>query len=182
MTSWPKLEREIRRLLRDSGLDVLTTIVDYYGLPDDVPGMATRPNGNDAHARVGQVEAALARAIGDPRFVPHLTMHEVESWVFAAAEQLADLYQEPALLDRLLADVDAVGGPELVNDGPTTAPSKRLLKYRPDYLKTTDGPLAVSELGLDSLRRGCPHLDAWLRDLELRAGNARGGLFDTGPA
>lgn len=167
VTSWPKLEREIRRLLHDSGLDALTTIIDYYRLPDDVPGMATRPAGG-AQARVRHVEAALADAIGDARFVPHLTLHEFESWVFAAAEQLAELYCDSDLLARMRADVAAAGGPELVNDGPSTAPSKRLLCYCPHYLKTTEGPLAIAALGLDRLREQCPHLHAWLTELEAR--------------
>jgi uncharacterized protein DUF4276 len=67
--------------------------------------------------------------------------------------------------NRLFQDVKAAGGPELVNDGPETAPSKRLLRYWPTYVKTMDGPLAIAELGVAKLRAQCPHLDAWLTDL-----------------
>lgn len=161
VTSWSRLEREIRRLLHDTGLAVLSTMIDYYGLPDDVPGMSTRPSGG-AEQRVEHVEHALADAVGDPRFVPHLTLHESESWVFAAAKQLGDLYGDQDLAARLTADVVAAGGAELVNDDPSTAPSKRLLRYRAGYAKVLDGPLAVGELGLPSLRARCPHLDRWL--------------------
>ncbi|HEX5118733.1 MAG TPA: DUF4276 family protein [Pseudonocardiaceae bacterium] len=169
VTSWAKLERDIRRLLSGRSFAAVTTIIDYYGLPGDVPGMSSRPSG-DARIRVGHVEAAMGAAIDDLRFVPHLTLHEAESWVFAAAEQLADLYRDPDLLARMRADVAAAGGPELVNDGPETAPSKRLRSYREDdYLKATDGPLAVAELGLGRLRQQCPHLHAWLTGLEARA-------------
>jgi len=165
VTSWGKLRWEITRLLTDSGLDVLTTVIDYYGLPADVPGMATRPSG-DPLCRVRHVERALAASIGDPRFLPHLTLHEIETWVFAAAPQLGDLYADAALVERLKADIADAGGAEFVNDGHTTAPSKRLARYKPGYAKTSDGPLAVEELGLPALRRQCPHLDAWLTALE----------------
>ncbi|HUQ56784.1 DUF4276 family protein [Lentzea sp.] len=68
--------------------------------------------------------------------------------------------------DRLTADEQAAGGPELVNDGPTTAPSKRILRYCPGYMKTSDGPIAIEDLGVTALRARCPHLDDWLRSLE----------------
>jgi hypothetical protein len=164
VTSWGKLRREITRLLTDRGLDVLTTVIDYYGLPADVPGMATRPSG-DALCRVRHVEHELAASIGDPRFLPHLTLHEIETWVFAAAQQLGELYGDAALVERLKADIADAGGVEFVNDGPVTAPSNRLGRYRPGYAKTVDGPLAVAELGLSALRGQCPHLDAWLTAL-----------------
>lgn len=57
---------------------------------------------------------------------------------------------------------------ERENDGPATAPSKRLLRYRPDYTKTLDGPVAVAELGLPGLRGQCPHLDTWLTRIDSR--------------
>jgi hypothetical protein len=172
--SWGKLERELRRLLNDTGLAVLTTVIDYYGLPDDVPGMTTRPHG-DPTARVCHVERAVADSIGDRRFLPHLTLHESETWVFAAASQLGELYGDPDLAARLDADVAEAGGPELVNDHPMNAPSKRLLRYRPGFAKTVDGPLAVDELGLSALRAVCPHLDAWLVALECRVSSVGRG-------
>ncbi len=71
----------------------------------------------------------------------------------------------PKLAAVLTAQVTAAGGPELVNDSPQTAPSKRILDAYPAYRKTQDGPLAISGLGLDALRAACPHLDAWLWQL-----------------
>ena len=85
--------------------------------------------------------------------------------MFAAADEVGQ-FLGPELTERLRADVRAAGGPELVNDGPTTAPSKRLLDYCPGYVKTVDGPLAIQDLGLVRLRAECSHLDAWLRTFE----------------
>ncbi|MFB9300301.1 DUF4276 family protein [Kibdelosporangium philippinense] len=61
----------------------------------------------------------------------------------------------------------SAGGAELVNDTPSNAPSKRLSRYRSDYIKVSDGPLAIAELGLPALRKECPHLDSWLTKLEV---------------
>lgn len=42
VTSWAKIERDIRMLLGSTKLRVLTTLFDYYGFPPDAPGMADR--------------------------------------------------------------------------------------------------------------------------------------------
>ena len=165
VSGWAAIAREIKLLLRDTSITRLTTVLDYYGIPADTPGMADRPI-TSAWTRVSHVERAMAVSIEDPRFVPNLTLHESETWVFAAAEQLATLLNLPDLGKALRADVARAGGPEQVNDGPASAPSKRLLRYYPAYNKRLDGPLAIGELGLPGLRRQCPHLDAWLARLE----------------
>ncbi|WP_209624655.1 DUF4276 family protein [Saccharothrix coeruleofusca] len=164
ITSWRQVEKDIRLLLGNSSLTMLTTMFDYYAFPADAPGMDDRPTAS-AHRRVEHVERALAERIGDSRFRPHLVLHELESWVFAAADELGQLLGE-ALSLKLRRDVEAAGGPELVNDGFATAPSKRLAKYCPGYSKPSDGPLAIQDLGLEKLREQCPHLDAWLRTFE----------------
>jgi hypothetical protein len=169
VSSWAKLERDIKLLLGNTDLHVLTTLFDYYAFPADSPGMSSRPEGS-ARRRVEHVEAALSATIDDSRFVPHLILHELETWVFAAADQLGWILPVPGLTERLRSDVHAAGGPELVNDGPDTAPSKRLLRYCDVYSKTNDGPLALADLGIEALRAECPHLDQWLAHLDVRAG------------
>lgn len=164
LSTWPKLEVDIRNLLGDSNLNVLTTLLDYYGFPSDAPGMPSRPAGTP-YERVAHVEHELAAHFGDSRFRPHLVLHELEAWVFAANAELAELLEDPSLADKLRRDVQSAGGPELVNDDPRTAPSRRLMQYRPGYSKVSDGPLAISEFGLPALRKQCPHLDEWLTRL-----------------
>lgn len=172
VSKWAKLDREIRLLLRDTSLDIVTTVFDYYGFPSDSPGMGSRPQG-DPYARVEYVESALSAAIGDRRFLPNLVLHELEAWVFAAGDHLGTLRSDPGLSAKLRADTDQAGGPELVNDHPETAPSKRLLSYCADYLKTFDGPLAIESLGIDPLRAQCPHFDQWLTKLLSYDGRGR---------
>ena len=164
VTSWNQLKREIKLLLGNSSLDVLTTLFDYYAFPPEAPGMDSRPNGS-ATERVEHVERAIAAHFEDQRLLPHLVLHEIEAWVFAASAQLGLLFGEE-IAAKLVADVAATGGPEEVNDHPDTAPSKRLAHYCAGYVKTQDGPIAIAELGVGRLRSQCPHLDSWLRRLE----------------
>jgi len=164
ITGWRQVERDVRLLLGNTNLDVLTTLFDYYAFPADSPGMSTRPSG-DPYGRVAYVEKELAAHFKDLRFRPHLILHELEAWVFAAADQLGEFLGEE-LGDKLRHDVAASGGAELVNDTPETAPSKRLLRYCPGYSKPLDGPLALIECGLPELRLRCPRLDGWLSSFE----------------
>jgi hypothetical protein len=124
-----------------------------------------RPD-SDPLERVRHVESAMAAAIGHSCFLPHLVLHETEAWVLGAVEQLGAVIGDPAGAAALKKVVDESGGPEMVDDGPTTAPSKRLTGQWPAYQKTFDGPYALLELGLPGLRRQCPHLDDWLRTIE----------------
>jgi hypothetical protein len=166
VSSWAKIQKELRLLLR-SRFDVLTTLFDYYGMPADAPGMQDRPSNGDAYTCVRHVEAAISKAIADPSFLPNLVLHETETWVFAAAGELDELLADNTVSDDLRRTAAAMGGPELVNDGPTTAPSKRLQARIPGYQKTLHGPLAIEALGLAGLRAQCPHLDEWLVRLKL---------------
>jgi Domain of unknown function (DUF4276) len=79
VSKWSRIRRDLQELLRDTSIDVLTTMLDYYGMPSGAPGMATRPAG-EARERVCHVEHAMAEAVQSPRFRPHLTLHETETW------------------------------------------------------------------------------------------------------
>jgi hypothetical protein len=167
VSTWPKLERELRLLLHDSSTTVLTTLLDYYAFPAEAPGMADRPHGSPQQ-RVRHVESALAKAVGDMRFVPNLVLHETETWVLADCHRLGEVMGEPGPAAELQRIVLHESGPELVNDGVDTAPSKRIMSGYPQYAKTIDGPLVIAEIGLDAIRSTCPHADDWLRELEAR--------------
>ncbi|GAB3651998.1 DUF4276 family protein [Actinocorallia lasiicapitis] len=157
VSNWPRLLGDITRLLGDTSLTVLTTLFDYYAFPADAPGMADRPANGTAVDRVRHVEGALAKAVNDPRFVPHLVLHETEAWVLCGSDHLVDLMGRPC--PGLSAHVHAAGGPELVNDHPETAPSKLILKTYPEYRKTVDGPMIIDAVGFTSIRASCPHAD-----------------------
>jgi Domain of unknown function (DUF4276) len=167
VSAWPKLEREVRLLLRDSSTTVLTTLLDYYAFPPEAPGMAGRPHGSP-HDRVRHVESALLKEIDDVRFVPHLVLHETETWVLADCRRLGEVMGDPGPAADLERIVQLESGPELVNDGVDTAPSKRIMSAYPQYAKTIDGPLVIAEAGLAAIRRTCPHANDWLRELEAR--------------
>ena len=61
--------------------------------------------------------------------------------------------------------------PEEINDSPITAPSKRMGPLAPVYEKPLLSTLAALEIGLDAIRRECPHFRDWLGRLETLSHN-----------
>jgi hypothetical protein len=167
ISTWAKLQPVLRHLLRDSSITVLTTLIDYYGFPKDGPGMLDRPAGS-SRERAQHVEKALAAAVADDRFLPFLALHEIEAWVLADCTQLGGFMGDSQPATGLQRLVIRAGGPEEVNDGADTAPSKRILSVYPCYLKRVDGPRVITAAGLPTIRKVCPHADDWLGALETR--------------
>jgi hypothetical protein len=162
---------DLGRLLRDTNACVITTLFDYYGLPRDFPGMANRPTGA-ARRRVEHVEAAWAAVVADARFVPHLVLHEFEAWVYADPSRLEPwmFNDDPKVIAAIAAIAAAHPTPEDIDEGPQTAPSKRLLDVFPAYQKVLHGPVAVDAIGIDRMRAVCPHFAQWLSRLEIAGG------------
>jgi hypothetical protein len=165
VSSWAKILKEIRLLLGDTSTTMLTTLIDYYGFPRDAPGMTDRPIGSP-YARVEHVESALSGAVGSGRFLPHLVLHEIEAWVLADCSRLVALLGNSSGAAQLAQAVADESSPEMINDGIETAPSKRIKSIYPRYGKTLDGPHVVADIGLDEIRRQCPHADRWLSAIE----------------
>lgn len=167
--SWKNWLKDLTILIRSQrGADVrITTMFDLYGLPKDFPGPALKVARNIT-VRIESLEAAMAEAVGDFRFIPYLQCHEFEALVLAGLDELPALLSDEkarAGVEELRASIGALG-PEDVNDGRDTAPSKRLLRYVPGYRKTLMGPLVTEACGLAALRAKCPRFDAWVQKLE----------------
>ena len=162
-TTWAQIQRDLVMLLRDSGVVAVTTMFDLYGLPREVPGVAASA-GFEPYERVSSIERALIERFEDPRFRPYIQLHEFEALVYAAPDIAAERSGDLTVATMMRKAV--AGGAELVNERPTTAPSKRIRKAWPGYLKSTDGPAILADSGLDRLRSSCPHFGEWLTWLE----------------
>ena len=168
VTTFGKLKNDIARTLRGAGKDgLVTTLIDYYGLPKDCPGMDTRPPGVSPRARVHHVEETLDGHIDDPRFKSFFALHEFEAWLFADHEALPVLLHADerahGAFTRIVEDFSC---PEDIDEGPETAPSKRIAAIFPAYRKVFDGPNIANLIGLERIRERCPHFAAWLGWLE----------------
>ena len=70
-------------------------------------------------------------------------------------------------INRLKKDIKNFN-PEEIDEFPQTAPSKRIIKYLPEYevQKAQVGPLIAAEIGLTKLRNNCPHFNSWIEKIE----------------
>jgi len=169
IVSYGKAKNDITRLLKDSSVSIVTTMIDFYGLPTDFPGKATLPNGS-GYQKVLHLENEFQKDIASPKFLPYLSLHEFEAMIFVAPEHLLQVFPKVNKNQELAEIIAKFNSPEEINDDPQTAPSKRLEKLFPKYQKTSDGPLIVIETGVDRIRSQCFHFNEWLTKLEKLGG------------
>jgi hypothetical protein len=144
---------------------------DFYALPDDFPGYEEAGSIKEPYAHVNSLEKSFANAINDSRFIPYIQLHEFEALVFCGIDHLVKIYPKcKKSCEQLTTVLQKSGNPELIDNGPTTAPSKRIIKaiegekkYR--YNKPTTGKSVTKEIGIDVLRANCPHFNEWIECL-----------------
>ncbi len=147
---------------------------DYYALPNDFPGYADLTTGTAA-GRIDRLQMAMTnemaqRLPGFPsagRFLPYIQQHEFEALLFSDPSAFEAAIPESAVAIASLMNIrSGFATPEDIDDGPRTAPSKRILSVLPSYEKATGGPLVAQRIGLPTVRRECPAFNRWVTRLE----------------
>lgn len=167
VVSYGRVRNDLLRLLRDTSVIRVTTLIDFYGLPKDFPGLDSMPDAS-CYDKVAHLENAFEKDIDREKFLPHFSLHEFEGLIFTSPKAIADVFpgSGPRKVEKLKAIRSSFNSPEEINDGPTTAPSKRIKEIFSDYQKAFHGPLVAQEIGIDSIREKCGHFDHWLSKLE----------------
>ncbi len=127
--------------------------------------MSERPSGSPEE-KVLHVESAIHDAVGDPRLHSYLSLHEFEALLYTDPVACGVQLAAPKLQAAMAKAVERCGSPEAVNDGPNTAPSKRIKDAYPKYGKVRDGLALAERIGLPAIRQACPHFGGWLMWLE----------------
>lgn len=145
----------------------VTTLLDFYGLPDGFPGLSGLPSlPGSALDAVLHVEGALSATMGSPAcFIPFIALHEFEAWYFANPVKVAEFFGTPSVAETMEQASREAGSPENINQGKETHPSKRLERYGMGFRKTSAVAL-LQEIGIDTIRIACPHFSNWLTRLE----------------
>lgn len=170
--NYAPMKNDIMRLLKqDQSLDVFfTTMIDLYAIHPDFPGLAEAESmRQNPFERVNFLEQKFSEDMGDERFIPYIQLHEYEAYLLsepACFEYLSS--GNVSGVKTLQAMVSEYETPELINDGPQTAPSKRIIANFPDYgrAKSIYGPQLAEQIGLPSIRNRCLHFNQWLLKLE----------------
>ena len=174
---WATVRKGITNHLKEDQGRIVTTMVDYYGMPQT--GSKAWPGRSEASIlafpkNAETIEKALASDVSEQmeanfnpeRFVPYVMMHEFEAVLFSDCERFAEGIEKPELASAFQGIRNQFGCPEEINDSPNTAPSKRIESLVPGYEKPLLGTLAVLEIGLEAIRPACPHFRSWLERLE----------------
>lgn len=166
VTSYAKIRPQIERLCKQDPAAFLTTLFDLYALPLDFPGRsspvyATLKGGED---KAVFIERSISKDIGQRNFIPNLIVHEFEALLLTQVDAFCAWWDTHSLTP--LRTVRKTYNPEEINESPRGAPSKRILAVFPNYQKVLHGPLIACDIGLDQIRRECPHFSAWLVKLE----------------
>jgi hypothetical protein len=172
------LRRDISNTLKSRQQDdvYFTTLIDLYGLTADFPGRAEhqRDPGNPT-LYADALEKCFGQDVGDPRFIPYSQLHEYETMLFAAPDAFRKSFDKcDEAIDALKEIAQTHPSVEHIDDGAETAPSKRIIRFLPEYKgrKSTAGPDTAEFIGLAVIRAKCRHVNAWLTRLEqLRVGS-----------
>lgn len=165
--NWGKIRSHITTWIRETPGQYHTMFFDLYALAPSFPG-------NDLNlsklARAISIENSLAADVNNIRFIPYIQVHEFEALLFSDPDILeAHISKEPGIRLRNKPFHQILDNhnwaPEDINDGPTTAPSKRILSIHAGYQKVLDGQLIAKKIGINKMREKCPHFNDWINRL-----------------
>jgi Domain of unknown function (DUF4276) len=165
VSNWPHIRRDLQKLCRNPSATI-STMLDLYGLPADTPGHDRVFA--DPRDLVRMIERSVDAALESNNLRTYIQLHEFEAFLFVDPTVTASAAgRSSAAVAKTVADAIRIAGePELVNDGPQTAPSRRIMASWQGFSKPVDGLKIVSQLGLNRLRLACPHFGEWLTWLE----------------
>ena len=168
LSSYVQVKKDMLRRFREykSPDDRFTTMFDLYGLPQDFPGMQEVRNVQNPYEKVRILEQALADDFQEKRLIPYIQLHEFEALLLAAPDKLLTAYPDDKEPVEKLIHTISEENPELIDGGINTAPSKRIIKYLPDYDKVNAGLITAMAIGLSAIRKRCRHFDEWISRLE----------------
>lgn len=168
LLAYSKVKGDIIKLLNDASAALVTTMFDFYALPDDFPRKQELKTGHPIE-RVRFLENAFEQDIGHAKFLAYFSMHEFEALLFTNPEKIQRVFPRNKIQPQLERIKLEFGSPEEIDDSPQTAPSKRIVGLCPEYRKALHGPQVAKDIGIEHIREQCKHFDQWLDAIERRA-------------
>jgi len=153
--SLDRIRHELPPLL--GSFDSVTTFYDLYGFK--------RRQGKSAE-ELEQNVLDLVDQERQRRLIPYIQQYEFEALVFSDPAIIADELRDAGRQSRVEAIVQEAGGPEQIDDGVETCPSRRLKVLFSHYDKKFHGPGICRRIGLRLIRQACPRFNGWLTKLE----------------
>ena len=179
IVNWEALKHQIETHLKQDPTAIVTTLIDFYGIHANhkYPNWILAKQQADKFAAMDMMENGMCIAISDDvrsRFVPYVQLHEFEALIFSDISVYDNNFEASEFLDYdyLAATIAESANPEMINDGPETAPSKRLARIIKGYysdnenMKVFYGSLLSHDIGLLKIRSKCLRFNDWMKKLE----------------
>ncbi len=170
IVTYDKFKKDISQWFKECPDVYHTTLIDLYGINPDFPGYSSTQN-LLPYERIIEMERLLKDDLKFHKFIPYIQLHEYETLLFSdttVMENWLGLYNKIGKnsftnIKNSVPDAN----PELINERPELAPSKRILSICDAYDKVDDGILILQEIGINKIRSECRHFNKWLTSLEL---------------
>ena len=165
-----RYKKNISKILRGQEDLIVTSLIDYYRLRNDFPNYAESRLLATPQQKVELIEQGCSADINDARFIPYIQLHEFEGLLFSAPNGFKELFPDLSSASRqeLIDTVAEFPNPEMINDRPTHAPSKRLERLIPTYEKPLYGGMIALENGFNAIMEKCPRFRIWIETLIAR--------------
>lgn len=167
---WEAIKRQILMHLQE-GEAYVSMLVDYYGIKEQFafPGWEEASRIADKAEHIHFLLDKMAEDIPEQyryRFIPYIQLHEFEGLLFSDVSAFLNSFDQSEInYEALLNAAEAFENPEMINNSPTTAPSKRLIEAIPDYNKVIFGNCVAMDIGLKTIREKCPLFNEWVERL-----------------
>jgi len=167
-----RYKKDIGNHLKQRQNTYVTLMIDYYGIRKDWPGFeeskrkATHSQKAEVinNETVKEIQKLFPEQNREHRFIPYVSMHEIESLYFSNPASIAQIMKiEQTEIESILREC---GEPEAINDNPETAPSKRLGKLSESFVKTTTGIAIAKAVNISQMRKHCPLFNKWVNKIE----------------
>lgn len=173
ISDYNKLKKDIGKLATNGY--PITTMIDYYGLPDNFPGYEDQKRLGTDIEKVRDLEEKFKEDILSSNpilrkdfFIPYIQLHEFEALFFSDLNKIKQFYlspEEKSAIDQLIETTKDIL-PEDINSGKETAPSKRLMAAIP-YHKGSAIAAPMLEIGIDTIMSKCGHFKEWMDKVEV---------------
>jgi hypothetical protein len=160
------IQKEVKSLLKNQSFLLVTTMIDLYACPSDMPKKTEIKQDMNHIQKVTFLENAFSKDINNEKFLPYLQLHEFEALLFSDVSYFSLLSRDISYFENIVRTKE----PEEINDSPDTAPSKRIIQKIPQYefTKPTNGIILAKKIGLENMRVKCPHFNDWIVKIESR--------------
>jgi len=178
---------EIRREIITHMGKLHTTFFDLYGFPKDIPCYKQANSMSSPYDKAKlyeqQIKQDICKIFHDDDnynadlFIPYVQPYEFESFLFVDPKCSASVLFErdelkaAALEKEMIKIASNFETPEHINGDSNTAPSKRIEKLVPGFVKNKAGKAGFSwrapqRIGVQGVRQTCQHFNEWLSILE----------------